>query len=337
MQVMRAHRVVPVLAILALCAGSASAVQAQDAVKGQAVLADARKAIGGEDRLRAVKTLQATGTFRRSAGNNSLEGDVEILIEVPDKLRRNESTGFAGGPTIERTEVLNGTEVWDENSGGGPGGFFIGGRDGGGRGFGGGGGDRGGFRDGGFPGAGQGGAQTGGRQIDPERVKELQRRTRQADLSRLMLVWLLTTDAPVTWVGTAQAPEGTADVLEITPQGGVATRLFLDSTTHMPLMITWAGAAPRLQFSRRGGGDPAGAGAPAPDAPATGDGQARRGGGPGPPLQATIEMHLSEYKADGGIKLPHLITRGINGQTNEEWAVKSYKINPNFKSNTFTK
>jgi len=105
MQVMRAHRVVPVLAILALCAGSASAVQAQDAVKGQAVLADARKAIGGEDRLRAVKTLQATGTFRRSAGNNSLEGDVEILIEVPDKLRRNESTGFAGGFSLHPAPI----------------------------------------------------------------------------------------------------------------------------------------------------------------------------------------------------------------------------------------
>ena len=151
-----------------------------------------------------------------------------------------------------------------------------------------------------------------------------------------MLVWLLTADAPVTWVGTAESPEGNADVLEITPQGGVATRLFLDSTTHMPLMITWTGAAPRIQFARRGGGDQAGFPAPAPDA--TGDAQSRRGGGQGPPpLQATIEMHLSQYKAAGGIKLPHLITRGINGQTNEEWEVKSYKINPSFKSNTFTK
>jgi hypothetical protein len=329
MRVMRLHQVVVVCGILAVGSGSVPAAQAQDVAKGAAILADARKVIGGEDRLRAVKSLQANGTFRRSAGNNTLEGDVEILIEVPDKLRRNESTGFAGGPTVERTEVLNGTEVWDETSGGTPGGFFIGGRDGGGRGFGGGGG-RGRFGDAGVPG-GQGGAQGGQRQIDPERLKEAQRRTRQADLSRLMLVWLLTTDAPVTWVGTAQSPEGNADVLEITPQGGTATRLFLDVTTHMPLMITWAGAAPRLQFTRRGGaagaGDQAGAGAPAPPPAAP----------PAAPQQATIEMHLSEYKSVSGIKLPHLITRGFSGQTNEEWEVKSYKINPNFKANTFTK
>jgi len=48
-------------------------------------------------------------------------------------------------------------------------------------------------------------------------------------------------------------------------------------------------------------------------------------------------MHLSEYKAVNGIKLPHLITRGTNGETSEEWAIKSYRINPNFKANTFTK
>ena len=51
----------------------------------------------------------------------------------------------------------------------------------------------------------------------------------------------------------------------------------------------------------------------------------------------TIETHLSDYKTVNGIKLPHLITRGVNGQTNEEWEIKSFKINPSLKGNTFTK
>ena len=51
----------------------------------------------------------------------------------------------------------------------------------------------------------------------------------------------------------------------------------------------------------------------------------------------TNELHLGEYKTVNGIKLPHLITRSINGQTIEEMTVKGYKINPNFKANTFTK
>ena len=48
-------------------------------------------------------------------------------------------------------------------------------------------------------------------------------------------------------------------------------------------------------------------------------------------------MHLSDYKVVNGVKLPHLITRGANGQTAEEWTIKSYRINPTFKGNTFIK
>jgi hypothetical protein len=106
---------------------------------------------------------------------------------------------------------------------------------------------------------------------------------------------LLSTSSPVAWIGTAQSPEGNADVIEIKIDGN-PTRLFLDTSTHLPLMLTWNAGRNRTQ-----------------------------------------EMHLSDYKAVGGIKLPHLVTRGANGETSEEWTIKSYKINPNFKANTFTK
>jgi hypothetical protein len=307
-------------------------------------MGEARKALGGEDRLRALKTLQMNGTFRRAAGTNTLEGDVEVFIELPSKYRRNESTGIAGGPIVERTEVLNGADVWDRNSGGfsGLGGF------GGGRGFGGGGGGRGRFGDGGVPGDGQAvpGGVRGGQgqgqqgqgapQIDPERLKDAQRRTRQAELSRLVLTVLLSTDSPVAWVGTAESPDGTADVIEITPPQGAASRVFLDTRSHMPLMITTTAGGGGRGFGRRGGqpGAPATAPVQVPTPPS--DGQARRGGAQGPQQPITIETHLSEYKAVGGIKLPHLMTRGVNGQTNEEWVVKNYKVNQTFKGNTFT-
>jgi len=354
------------LALVAFLLGTAAMAWAQDAEKGAALLAEARKAIGGEDKLRAVKTLQSTGTFKRSAGNNTQEGDVEVFLQLPDKYRRNELTGFAGGPTQERVEVLNGQDVWDINAaGGGFGGFGRFGGGGGGRGDGGLGGGRNGGGFGGGQGRGgqagqapdgQGGARAGQPQIDPERLKELQRRQRQTEMARLTLMWLLTTDAPVTWVGTAQSPDGTADVLEVKPAEGAATRIFLDSATHMPLMMTTTGGSGRGgQFGRRGGGAPDGAGAPPAGAPPAGTPpagtppqqgaaapggdapQARRGGQQGPPQPVTIETHLSEYKSVSGIKLPHLITRGVNGQTNEEWEIKSFKVNPNLKANTFTK
>jgi hypothetical protein len=325
------------LAALVLGACLVAAPQAQeaaDAPKGAALLAEARKAIGGDDKLRAVKTLQSKGVYKRTAGNNTQEGDVEILIELPSKYRRNELSGVAGGPIQERVEVLNGADVWDINAtgfGGGFGGF--GGRRGGGD-FGGRGGQGGQPGQPGQPGQGAQAGQPGqGRgNIDPERLKELQRRQRQTELARLSLMWLLTTDAPVVWVGTAESPEGNADVLEVRPAEGQATRLFLDQATHLPLMMTTTAGFGRGGGGRRGLGPDAAV--PQVGTPTPNDGP-RRGGTAGQPI--TIETHLSEYKAVNGIKLPHLITRGVNGQTNEEWEIKSFKVNPSLKANTFTK
>jgi hypothetical protein len=142
----------------------------------------------------------------------------------------------------------------------------------------------------------------------------------------------------------------------------VTTRLFLESTTHLPVMMTWSGGAQRGGRGGQGrtgnagqsnggqGGAPRGGDAAnnAPDSAAATSGapqrggaavdnvQGRRGRAPGG-APATLEMHLSEYKVVNGLKLPHLITRGTNGETAEEWAIKSYRINPTFKGNTFTK
>ncbi len=309
------------------------------------VLSAARAALGGEDKLRLVKTLQVKGGFRRTIGSNQLEGDIEVLVALPDKMKRIEDMSLpGGGPAQVVTQALNGSDAWDDASGG-AGGFFIG--------PGGGGGRRGGFGGGGFGGGGgrrsdggQGGPadQAAGRgAADPERFREIRLRQRQEDLSRLVLAWLLTTDAPVKWVGKAESPDGSADVLEISPADRPATRLFLDATTHLPLMLTWQGVAP--QFFIRGGPRGSGPGAPDQAAQPSGPGDqpaaqagpdqsqgARRGR---PPVQATLRMTLADYQAEGGIKLPRTITRGINGQTNEEWTGLRYKVNPSFKPNAF--
>jgi hypothetical protein len=327
----------------AMVAGSEPAAQAQqpasDLTRGAAVLAEARKALGGEERLAAIKTLQINGTSRRAQGNFNLEGDTEVFLELPGKFRRNESltVGGAGGPGLERTEGLNGTEFWSETAGG-----DLGGR---GRG-----------RFGGLPGGGApGGTPADGRgQIAPEdleRLRDFQRRNLQSEVNRLLLAILLTSETPVAWIGTAQAPEGTADVLELKTPDGSATRLFIDSATRLPLMLSWTGPAGR-GFGGRGGQGRRGQGAPAapeagggaapggqPGAPAPGGEQAqgRRGRGAQGGAPATLEMHLSEYKAVNGIRFPHLITRGASGETNEEWIVKSYRINPTLRANTFTR
>src|SRR5262245_31311796 len=362
-----ASRVVTSLLVLMAFVGvtTRSSAQTEDPAKGAALLGEARKAVGGEDKLAAIKRLQVKGEMRRGQGNNTLDGDSEVFLEVPDKFRRNESLSIGpGGPGIDRVEILNGNEVFDENSGGA-------GRFGRGGDFGGGGG-RGGFGGGQPGGANQAAAQG----IDPERLKELQLRNRRAEVSRLLLAFLLTTDSPVAWIGTAQSPEGTADVLEVKSTDGTATRLFLDTASHLPLMMTWSGGGGQRggRAGQGGGGQgggqgrggrggdpqaqgdaPAGSAPSAPPPAATAAGQqaapaagqqaaapdaaqGRRGGrGFGGGAPATLEMHLSDYKVVNGIKLPHMVTRGTNGQTAEEWTIKSYRINPTFKPNTFTK
>ncbi len=288
--------------------------QTKDPEKGAALLAEARTAVGGDERLRAIRTLDVRGEFKRLAGQATIEGELQVRLELPGKLRRDEDLSPpGGGPAIVRTEVLNGAAVWDENSGGGR--MFMGRFGGGGRGG-----------PGGAPGGAPGGdAQGGGRaQIDPAQLEDAQRRARQTELARYTLIWLLTSDGQVAWIGTAEAPDGKADVVEITPAAGPVMRLFLDASSHLPLMVTWQGAAPQVMIAGRGGrGEGRG------DAPAGG-----RGPG-GPP--ATLRLTLADYKAVGGVKLPHLMTRGANDMTLEEWTVDSYRINPTFRADVFSK
>ncbi|MGE0445141.1 MAG: hypothetical protein AB7P99_07920 [Vicinamibacterales bacterium] len=343
------NRIVSILSALAVLIASQPVlaqappgVIAGDPAKAAELLTQARSALGGDEKLRAVRTLELRGDFRRSAGNNQIEGELELFIEAPDKMKRVEDTSQpGGGPASVSTQVLNGSTVWDENTGGLAGGFGGGGLGGGG--FRGGG--RGGFGGGGFrrggDGGGDGGAapQPGAQQgqgrgnVDPQVLRDAQRRQRQAELSRLLIAWLLTSDAPATWIGTAESPEGTADVVEFRPADGTAaTRLFLDAASHMPLMITWqAAAAGRGRGGRRGGGQGGAQGGVQPGG--QGDGQAAAPAQPAQPV--TQRMTLADYKETGGIKLPHTITRGIGGQTTEEWSIDRYRVNQTFRPDTF--
>jgi hypothetical protein len=50
------------------------------------VLADMRGALGGADKVAAVRTLTALGTQRRMAAQGTTEGEIEFAMELPDKF-----------------------------------------------------------------------------------------------------------------------------------------------------------------------------------------------------------------------------------------------------------
>ena len=51
--------------------------------------------------------------------------------------------------------------------------------------------------------------------------------------------------------------------------------------------------------------------------------------------QAELRLYVSDYKAVNNMRLPHLVQRGPNGETTEEFVVRNYRINPSFRADTF--
>jgi hypothetical protein len=107
--------------------------------------------------------------------------------------------------------------------------------------------------------------------------------------------------------------------------GSFVARLFLDQSTHRPLMLAYKGVAPRMTISTSHDGPPD---------PARAD-RAAQSALPEPPPVVDINMYFDDYKAIDGVLLPHHVTRSIDGKTNEEWTFKTVKINTAFAPDTF--
>ncbi len=150
-------------------------------------------------------------------------------------------------------------------------------------------------------------------------------RNQRADFARFTLGFLLASAAmplEYTYGGEAEADDGKADVVDAKGPGGFAVRLFFDKKTHRPLMMSYRGAAPRIAVqTRRGDGPPPAAGPPATLPP---------------PEIVEIQWFLDDYKPVDGVLLPHHLSRSIDGKPVEDVTLKTIKINPTFKTDTFS-
>ena len=309
--------------------GTIVGTPANDPAKGAALLAEARKALGGDDKFKAIKALEVKGKSARAQQQATLQGDFEIAIEMPDKFRRKESLGLSD-INVDIVQLLNGAEgSTNVKLGGAAAGI-------------------GGFEDGG----GGGNRGRGGRGNDIARFllggdtsddPEEQHKVVLVAQARMVMALLLTAKDPVSWVGVAESPDGRADVLEFKTADGTATRFLLDEKTHLPLMLSWTGTVQSFNNrggGNRGGGNRGGGGAP-PNFPQSQNPNQGRGGGNNnnraTAQQANLQMHLSDYKAVSGLKFPFLIQSGANNETTEELVVKNIRVNPSFKADLFTK
>lgn len=334
MNPLRSPLVVVTLTVgLAASGPLASSVSAQG--DAAAIVAEARKALGGAQKIDGIQTFGLEGSFRRMMGPRQIEGSVEVTAQRPDKMRRIEDLaigGMSGGPTIERIMTLNGERGWDESNqrGGGGGGMFQ-------------------MRMGGPPPGGPGGPRgEGGEPPSPEQIEKFRGRMLRQELDRWMFAFFVSSSQPIAHVGTAQAPDGTADVLEIKDERGQPVRLFIDQQTHLPLMLQYQTVRPRIVTVGGPGGGPGGQGAagrPGQAGPAAaGDGHRpdpeairKQVEAQGPPPPVTATMRLSDYRAVSGVLLPHRIEQSIGDDPTEELIVEKFRINPSVKADLFEK
>ena len=158
------------------------------------------------------------------------------------------------------------------------------------------------------------------------------------EYARQLIALFLTSNSafPVefTYAGEAQSKEGRADMLDAKGPDGFQVRLFLDKTTHRPLMMKYRGMIPRTTVNTqtaqtRNQEDLEKIIKDAKE----GRGQMRGGAR----QEGDLEVYFSDYRAVNGVMLPHRISKSMNGKLGEEWEVKKYKINPPLTAQDFEK
>jgi hypothetical protein len=301
------------------------------------ILAATRRALGGDAKLEANKSLTATGRNDR--------GDVEVAIELPDKFIRKDVFAQIGDTTLSRTLGFNGAGLIDEAdapqvSGPGGGNMVI---------------------------RMAGPGMPGGVSSAAAKVNTLT--TAKREFARLALGIFASSFSAyplhLTAAGQADSPDGKADVLDVTSDDGFTGRLFVSAQTHLPVMLTWMDKEPLIVTI----GGPAGGGRAGAPIAAGGNAIVTAGSGGGvftQPVPAgrgpmtpeerdkmieeaqarareaeanrrMVEFRVSygDYKDVDGVKVPFTITRTVDGKAQDALTIEKVRINPRIDPRKF--
>ncbi len=117
--------------------------------------------------------------------------------------------------------------------------------------------------------------------------------TAKQDFGRVTLGMFATSFAafPLTfsYAGRAEAPDGAADAIDVKGPNAFAARLFINTSTHLPVMVTWQTTAKSGPVEHR--------------------------------------LYYADYRDVGGLRWPFLIRGAVGGETVEETAVDRYRVN----------
>jgi len=311
----------------------------------------ARTAIGGDSAVAGVQSLRIKGssvnTWKMRGTEKTEPGEIEIALQLPDKLSKSIKIGSPDGEKPETRIVNKQVETVILRRGNGDDQIGMGKGEGNGTGVGvGPGGKRivientdGTLRElrreengNVIVGPGErkvavGDANVKQIRVDKEKMEAEHAAMRQNEIFRLTLGLLLSPPANIEAnyrFGGERDVEGTPCNLVIAEILGSSIKLFLNRDTNLPVMMAYSGEAmPQLvNFKTK--------------VPAPGDDNkdviffARPGIGEPTPM----ELHFSDYRNVGGLQLPyHWTTWG--GDMTEEFNVTSYEVNPADIANSF--
>lgn len=281
-----------------------------EAARALEILKQARAAVGGEEKIGAIQSLTLKGKFRRVMQEREMAGEREFNFLLPDKFMKSDTMIVGGSSTSFTTyRALNGGESWTGGGAGGRGGMIFIGSD---------------------------GAKPTKEQL--EKMEREQTQKFRAEYARYVLALLLR--APTgyglefNYAGEAVADDGRADVIDATGPENFAARLFLDKETHLPLMLTYRAPKPRMITAMMRSTDNK---KKQEDILKEAREKASQELATAKPEEVEMQLRLTDYRKTGGLLLPHRITQGSDGEVNEEWEIKTYEFNPQFKADKFQK
>jgi hypothetical protein len=304
-------------------------------------LAAARDALGGESALSAVKAFVATGRTRQVRGSNLVPIEFEIACELPSKyVRRDEvpaqeseptTSGFNGDALIlfPRPQEAPTTASRPAAQQAAP--------------------------TASTPPSPQGSGSSGPRTsaADPGKVRVA---ALKQDFVKLTLGMFAASFevCPLTFTlfGQAEAPQGTADVIDVKGPDGLALRFFVNTQTHLPIMVSWTTPATNVVLTDAGNPAPANVAPgtivveapprPAPGAPPdalaryASDVQALRRKVVADAKPLEHRLYYADYRDVGkGVRFPFRLRRATAGETVEETNFDGFKINPRIDPRKF--
>jgi len=393
---------VPLTVVAVICLAASAFIDAQgqggDASKA---LAATRQALGGEEKLAAVKTFVATGRTRQVRGNNLVPIEFEIACELPDKyVRRDEipaqesgptSTGFNGDaviqiprppepppqalkPPVGSASAPANAKPPSPGAGaaataaspakGGPPSPTAGAA-----------GAANAPAKGAPPPPGAGAAAQppaapgafvslsappssalGGPPVAPPDPRQARVASIKQDFVRLTLGMFATSFSsyPLTFTldGVAEAPQGTADIIEVKGPGTFTARLLIHHETHLPIMVSWTMPATNVVLVVPGQPTPDNLppgsikveAPPAPGAAASKEELAKYAKEVQDLRMKTLKsakpveyrIYYADYRDVGnGVKFPFRLRRAIAGETVEETNFDNFKINARIEPRKF--